>query len=535
MTPIRLRRWHCFTNFLAFFLIIFYDLCTSVAVAAKEELSCSATEEQVQGSPDPNLREMEYDIGYGKQTFMAYVEPDITEFYRDTPLPSSKKVVPKFDGLATKFVNMAKHPVHLYWEPYEGGELADMGLLEAFGATGSASHPGHRFVFCTPNTNPPEILDRVFIVEHPQNTYVYDPYFVEGDPVKTAENLDRELTTYEERLDYQRWEDTLHFSDVYLNFTGRSYIANYLRAPPRHWMWSADYFGQTHWTETKETHFIQNPPASEIGAVKERGHERILSDTDPRLLSEYRDPTQSTLNMTLKVLSCAPRVFEVENFLSPLEVAHILQVAGGVKLGRSSVGDIGPGSENQEIVESSVADTRTSLNSWLPRESSPIFDAIYRRAADLMRIDEALLRNRGDEERPEWPTKKSIAESLQLVHYSDGQKYTAHHDFGFSDLGEDEDSSDPQSGFAQGTRFATLLLYLNSEGLEGGETTFPRWANAETFDQLRVKPVEGKAVLFYSQLSDGNLDDFSQHAALHPRKGEKWLVNLWVWDPMYEK
>jgi len=76
-------------------------------------------------------------------------------------------------------------------------------------------------------------------------------------------------------------------------------------------------------------------------------------------------------------------------------------------------------------------------------------------------------------------------------------------------------------GFEQGTRFATLLLYLNDDGLKGGETTFPRWSNAETFDQLRVKPVEGKAVLFYSQLPDGNLDDFSQHAALHPREGTK--------------
>jgi hypothetical protein len=41
-------------------------------------------------------------------------------------------------------------------------------------------------------------------------------------------------------------------------------------------------------------------------------------------------------------------------------------------------------------------------------------------------------------------------------------------------------------------RFATLLLYLNEEGLQGGETTFPRWKNAESFDQLRVKPEEGK-------------------------------------------
>jgi prolyl 4-hydroxylase len=87
-------------------------------------------------------------------------------------------------------------------------------------------------------------------------------------------------------------------------------------------------------------------------------------------------------------------------------------------------------------------------------------------------------------------------------------------------------AEDTGEGFTQTTRFATLLLYLNSDGLEGGETSFPRWSNAETFDELRVTPEEGKAVLFYSQLPDGNLDDFSQHAALAPRKGEKWLMNL---------
>ena len=89
-------------------------------------------------------------------------------------------------------------------------------------------------------------------------------------------------------------------------------------------------------------------------------------------------------------------------------------------------GDIGEGKQTQ-IEDSAVSDTRTSLNSWISRETSPIFDAIYRRAADVLRIDEALLRHRGEDEYPEWPSRGSIAESLQLVHYDPGQKYTAHH------------------------------------------------------------------------------------------------------------
>jgi hypothetical protein len=44
-----------------------------------------------------------------------------------------------------------------------------------------------------------------------------------------------------------------------------------------------------------------------------------------------------------------------------------------------------------------------------------------------------------------------------------------HHDFGFSVEVGDEIQAD---------RYATLLLYLNKPE-EGGETSFPRWQNAE--------------------------------------------------------
>lgn len=90
----------------------------------------------------------------------------------------------------------------------------------------------------------------------------------------------------------------------------------------------------------------------------------------------------------------------------------------------------------------------------------------------------------------------------------------SHHDFGYARIDEQQ----------QGARFATLLLYLN-EGMKGGETSFPRWVNAETFRELKTVPVIGKAVLFYSQLPDGNLDDFSQHAALPVTEGEKVSID----------
>lgn len=142
-----------------------------------------------------------------------------------------------------------------------------------------------------------------------------------------------------------------------------------------------------------------------------------------------------------------------------------------------------------------------------------------------------------------------------MVHYEVGQEYTAHHDFGYSQM------SDPY----EPSRSINVLLYLNDVE-EGGETSFPRWMNAETMGSLDVKPEKGKvsqtarvvvgvtmiryttsltslvsfsanalsivqAVLFYMLLPDGNSDDLTQHAALPVIKGEKWMSNLWIWDP----
>lgn len=282
-------------------------------------------------------------------------------------------------------------------------------------------------------------------------------------------------------------------------------------------MWRADYFGQQHWFESRETHFVSLPPKEELGKIKEFGSARRLKDEAPRLLQSYRTPDTTFLNLTLTTLSIAPRVFSIANFLSPVEVQHVMELATGMTLERSTVQADG----ESDYYETS---TRTSWNTWIEREESPIVDAIYRRAADLLRIDEALLRMRSGDEvsKRDDDNGATIAESLQLVHYDPGQEYTAHHDWGYPDVND----------AAQPSRFATILLYLN-EGMTGGETSFPRWVNAETSDELKCAPEVGKAVLFYSLLPDGNADDLSQHAALPVIEGEKWLMNLWVWDPIF--
>ena len=116
--------------------------------------------------------------------------------------------------------------------------------------------------------------------------------------------------------------------------------------------------------------------------------------------------------MCKQVISCAPRVFEVSQFLSDVEVDHILSLAKNMQ--RSTVvGD-----------SHTMDETRTSTNTWIGRSSSPIIDSIYRRTADLTGINESLMRFQGDEYGNEY---ESIAESLQLVHYEEGQEYTPHY------------------------------------------------------------------------------------------------------------
>merc|ERR1712048_209066 len=113
------------------------------------------------------------------------------------------------------------------------------------------------------------------------------------------------------------------------------------------------------------------------------------------------------MNMTLKVLSCRPRVFEIRNFLSEVEADHIIDLSTNspsVKMEKSTT-----------LGDNDSEDIRNSTNAWVYRELDPVIDAIYRRASDLLRIDESLLRHRSTHERTELQTDHSIAEALQLL------------------------------------------------------------------------------------------------------------------------
>ncbi len=90
-----------------------------------------------------------------------------------------------------------------------------------------------------------------------------------------------------------------------------------------------------------------------IHEMQQNKHDNLQQQ--PRLLQQYRSP-EPYLNMTLKVISCAPRAFEINNFLSETEVNHIMYLTTGMKLHRSTTAGA-----NKQIVgeEDSTSSTRT--------------------------------------------------------------------------------------------------------------------------------------------------------------------------------
>ncbi|CAB9508751.1 Probable prolyl 4-hydroxylase [Seminavis robusta] len=440
-----------------------------------------------------------------KETFYAYVEPDVSTFYNQSE-GQLQPVQPDFTGMFVKFVNMGPKMVRVLWIP--NGNTAKDPLeicdIEPFGSCGTASYPSQHFQLAWPD-NLDLVLER-FTTKPGKNVYVYDAF--RGSYEKAYRKLKPEDFQH-----YMMQYNNNLFNKHYKEKTGREWLALYgQKFPPRFHMWQADSLGQTHVVTTKEIHFVEYPPEEELAKGVSLYGPRPEEITRNR---KHRD-THATMELHLTVLSCAPRVFEIKHFLSDLEVDHLLKVAEQKNLETSTTraGDYAKVTQEES--------TRTSTNTWIGRHQDIILDAIYRRAADVMKIDERLFRRRRKTEIPEFTESMvDISESLQLVHYDVGQQYTPHHDFAM-----------PRLVKGQPSRFATLLLYLNDEGLRGGETTFPMWRNAETSKRLDVKPEKGKALLFYNLLPDGNYDELSMHAARPVLQGEKWLANLWVWDPV---
>jgi prolyl 4-hydroxylase len=140
---------------------------------------------------------------------------------------------------------------------------------------------------------------------------------------------------------------------------------------------------------------------------------------------------------------------------------------------------------------------RISKQTWLVSEQNPIlkkFSTMNTRLTGL-------------------PEKNQ--EAIQVASYVVGGKYEPHFDACVS----------PEPGFCEksnrgaGQRRATLMVYLNDE-FEGGKTQFMNL-------NFEVKPVTGKAILFFSTDTSEKIFRESLHKAAEVTAGKKWIATIW--------
>lgn len=353
-----------------------------------------------------------------------------------------------------KIRNTRNEMLDYYWLDPTTNKGQYQGRIHPYGITATNSYIGHIF-YVTPFK---EEHNRIyqFEVNNKENLYLVTP-----------------IDSNDEQ--YKKFLIEKKFMTDYRRIYGRPWLAHYPRGPPILPMWKAEYIGQIHTIESNESYWNCLPESLE---------------PTPNEILKCRNNQPIYIN--LEVISMEPKVFKIMNTLSDFESDFIKNISLA-RLKRSRAGQDG----------GLVSKTRTSWNTWIGRNDHYFLDTMYRRAADILQLNENIL----------WPHKN--VEELQVLNYQIGQEYTPHHDFG-----------------AEGRpnqRMITLLYYLNNQKnkLAGGETGFPKAKNG----YLKIHPGKGNSVMFYSILEDGNADDLSLHTGLPVLQGEKWLCNFWVWDP----
>jgi len=513
---------------------------------------------------------------------VAYDRPHVSSFYRTKEGTTSvmlasreqnSKILPAsltFTGFAAKFINLSNQALNLYWD---GGHIPSgpkagqihtslVGIIPSMESIGTASFPGHSF-FITPIYDKEHMLKRWTVTEDEAVLY-YDPL-----EDLSVEEQNKEVQKFAAKQKFARdaWIVNRSFSRDYLVATGRHYLSVFPQPTLNDSvevidkssdtgisMWNAAYLGQSHTVETSELYFTDVP--DELPRLTKDDFQPNIEISRRLETKKYQSSqvkgkfigSNSTIHLELKVVSCAPPVLEVKKFLSPVEVQHLIDLASGAKgdvsMGTSTVMASGVDDKKSHVANQA---TRSSRGGWIHREQDAIVDGIFRRVSDLLNIDERLMRDQrpphliGADNDAHLPTHDRIVEAMQLLRYGPGEQYTAHHDFTYPSI---ENRYQPK-------RYATVLLYLtgegdviedgirrsrskgsNDNGLEGGETIFPRAITREYHDGVKIRPQSGKAVLFYNVLIDGNMDDLSQHSGGKVTAGVKYIANIWIHDPI---
>lgn len=221
----------------------------------------------------------------------------------------------------------------------------------------------------------------------------------------------------------------------------------------------------------------------------------------------------------VETLSLRPLVLRVANFLTFEECDYIRS--------QSEPNMAASGTSKMDHDRDKPDTTwRTSTQYFLPSAHRPIIQAIDKRTAALTK------------------TQVNQQEYVQVLRYLEGQKYDQHHDYFDAKFYQKDLETLRNIKHGEKNRLATVLWYLTTVE-EGGHTIFPL-ANGNKFGHdhdftdcslpgaLKVQPVKGEVIVFYSLTADGGMDVSSLHGACPVGKGGdinmKWAANKWIWS-----
>jgi len=215
--------------------------------------------------------------------------------------------------------------------------------------------------------------------------------------------------------------------------------------------------------------------------------------------------------VTIETLSLQPLVLSITGFLNDDECDYISKTAEPrIRYSQVSLMDKDKGKQASEW--------RTSQSTFLNSAHDDILTEIDNRVSSLTRIP------------------KTHGEYVQVLRYGPGEKYDAHHDYFNPSLYKHDVNTLKLIENGKRNRFATVFWYLTDVS-EGGETIFPRAGGKSPPGNyggcevgLKVKPVKGKVIIFYSLNAAGDMDEYSLHGACKVGEGNvKWAANKWIW------
>jgi prolyl 4-hydroxylase len=237
-----------------------------------------------------------------------------------------------------------------------------------------------------------------------------------------------------------------------------------------------------------------------------------LRETDALVLPDYDATSCAPSNYNVSILSRHPLVIYIQNFISPEESKHLVDLAAPL-YAQSPVYHA-----DTETVDPTI---RNSSRALLPR--TPTVKCIEARALAFQGSPEHV-----------------YIERLWAQRYIVGGHYTYHQDW----------SGDLRARGAG--RISTFMVYVDCDDCEGGATQFPL-LNKPTADSwsplldplaesdqhgksgVAFRPIAGNAIYWENFRPEGRGYDELLHAGLPVTHGVKVGLNIWSWlQPGYK-